>query len=54
MAEPFDPANAQRLEDRARLEALPPCEVVSLLRLADAETWSTPALAPASTPSQDP
>jgi hypothetical protein len=42
MAEPFDPANAQRPQDRVRLEALPPSEVASLLRLACAETVVDP------------
>jgi|BarGraNGADG00212_2_1021979.scaffolds.fasta_scaffold27497_2 ubiquinone/menaquinone biosynthesis C-methylase UbiE len=38
MADAFDPAHAPRLEDPARLEALPQTAVVSLLRLSGAET----------------
>ena len=38
MAEAFDPQHAGRLEEPARLAALPPAAVVSLLRLAGAET----------------
>jgi ubiquinone/menaquinone biosynthesis C-methylase UbiE len=38
MADAFDPRHAGRLEDPARLQALPAAAVVSLLRLAGAET----------------
>ena len=38
MADAFDPQHAPRLEDPARLEALPRATVVSLLRLDGAET----------------
>jgi arsenite methyltransferase len=38
MADAFDPQHAGRLEDPARLQALPRATVVSLLRLAGAET----------------
>ena len=38
MADTFDPQHAPRLEDPARLEALPQTAVVSLLRLSGAET----------------
>ena len=38
MADAFDPQHAGRLEDPARLAALPPAAVVSLLRLAGDET----------------
>ena len=38
MADAFDPQHAPRLEDPARLEALPQSAVVSLLRLSGAET----------------
>ena len=38
MADAFDPQHAGRLEDPARLEALPQETVVSLLRLGGAET----------------
>ena len=38
MAEAFDPQHAGRLEEPARLAALPPAAVVSLLRLAGDET----------------
>jgi ubiquinone/menaquinone biosynthesis C-methylase UbiE len=38
MADAFDPQHAPRLEDPARLEALPQTAVVSLLRLSGAET----------------
>lgn len=38
MADHFDPTHAPRLEDPARLEALPPETVVSLLDLGGAET----------------
>jgi len=38
MADAFDPQHAGRLEDPARLEALPQAAVVSLLRLRGAET----------------
>jgi len=38
MADAFDPLHAPRLEDPARLEALPQAAVVSLLRLGGAET----------------
>jgi ubiquinone/menaquinone biosynthesis C-methylase UbiE len=38
MADAFDPQHAPRLEDPARLEALPQAAVVSLLRLDGAET----------------
>lgn len=38
MADAFDPQHASRLEDPARLEALPQSAVVSLLRLSGAET----------------
>jgi ubiquinone/menaquinone biosynthesis C-methylase UbiE len=38
MADAFDPQHAGRLEDPARLEALPLAAVVSLLRLSGAET----------------
>lgn len=38
MADAFDPVHAGRLEDPARLEALPQAAVVSLLRLAGDET----------------
>jgi ubiquinone/menaquinone biosynthesis C-methylase UbiE len=37
MAEAFDPQHAGRLEDPARLAALPPTAIVALLRLAGAE-----------------
>ena len=38
MADAFDPQHAGRLEDPARLEALPQAAVASLLRLGGAET----------------
>jgi ubiquinone/menaquinone biosynthesis C-methylase UbiE len=38
MADQFDPAHAKKLEDPARLEALPQAAVVGLLRLDGAET----------------
>ena len=38
MADAFDPKHAKRLEDPARLEALPRAAVVSLLRLDGDET----------------
>jgi ubiquinone/menaquinone biosynthesis C-methylase UbiE len=38
MADQFDPQHADRLEDPARLEALPQAAVVDLLRLSGAET----------------
>ena len=38
MADAFDPKHAKRLEEPARLEALPQAAVVSLLRLAGDET----------------
>jgi ubiquinone/menaquinone biosynthesis C-methylase UbiE len=38
MADAFDPQHAHRLEDPARLEALPRATVVALLRLDGAET----------------
>jgi ubiquinone/menaquinone biosynthesis C-methylase UbiE len=38
MADQFDPKNAKRLEDPARLEALPQSAVVGLLRLRGDET----------------
>ncbi len=38
MADAFDPAHARRLEDPARLQALPQAAVVSYLRLSGAET----------------
>ena len=38
MADAFDPQHAGRLEEPARLQALPHAAVVSLLRLAGAET----------------
>jgi ubiquinone/menaquinone biosynthesis C-methylase UbiE len=38
MADAFDPQHAPRLEDPARLEALPRATVVSLLQLGGAET----------------
>jgi ubiquinone/menaquinone biosynthesis C-methylase UbiE len=38
MADAFDPQHGKRLEDPARLEALPQAAVVSLLRLSGAET----------------
>ena len=38
MVDAFDPRHAPRLEDPARLEALPQAAVVSLLRLSGAET----------------
>jgi ubiquinone/menaquinone biosynthesis C-methylase UbiE len=38
MADQFDPGHAERLEEPARLEALPPAAVVGLLRLDGAET----------------
>jgi ubiquinone/menaquinone biosynthesis C-methylase UbiE len=38
MADAFDPQHAERLEDPARLAALPQAAVVSLLRLAGDET----------------
>ena len=38
MADAFDPKHAHRLEDPARLEALPRAAVVTLLRLDGAET----------------
>ncbi len=38
MADQFDPKNAKRLEDPARLEALPQSAVVDLLRLRGDET----------------
>lgn len=38
MADQFDPKHARRLEDPARLEALPQSSVVELLRLTGAET----------------
>ena len=38
MADAFDPAHAGRLEDPARLEALPPAKVVALARLSGSET----------------
>ncbi len=38
MADKFDPMNAKRLEDPARLEALPQKAVVDLMRLDGAET----------------
>jgi len=38
MAESFDPGHAPRLEDPARLAALPQATVVSMLRLQGAET----------------
>jgi ubiquinone/menaquinone biosynthesis C-methylase UbiE len=38
MADQFHPGHAERLEEPARLEALPPAAVVGLLRLDGAET----------------
>ena len=38
MADAFDPQHAERLEDPARLAALPPAAVLSLLRLRGDET----------------
>jgi len=38
MADAFDPGHASRLEDPARLAALPPAVVLALLRLAGGET----------------
>ena len=38
MADAFDPQHGKRLEDPARLEALPQAAVVELLRLSGAET----------------
>ena len=38
MADAFNPQHGKRLEDPARLEALPQAAVVDLLRLSGAET----------------
>ena len=43
MADAFHPQYASRLEDPARLQALPRATVVSLLRAPRQSTWTTSA-----------